>query len=91
MITFSKELLTKLRASLLISFKLKNIQAYRLATALIYYGEGRGIKDIADIPHPLFTILYYFYCYIFQQVNFFLYFMLTAVFSYFSLILTENR
>ena len=47
MITFSKELLTKLRASLLISFKLKNIQAYRLATALIYYGEGRGIKDIA--------------------------------------------
>ena len=45
----------------------------------------------ADIPHPLFTILHYFYCYIFQQVNVFLYFMLTAVFSYFSLILTENR
>ena len=47
MITFSKELLTKLRASLLTAFKLKNIQAYRLATALICYGEGRGIKDIA--------------------------------------------
>ena len=47
MITFSKELLTKLRASLLTAFKLKNIQAYRLATALICYGEGRGIKEIA--------------------------------------------
>jgi len=46
-ITFSKELLTKLRASLLTAFKLKNIQAYRLATALICYGEGRGIKEIA--------------------------------------------
>ena len=30
MITFSKELLKKLRASLLTAFKLKNIQAYRL-------------------------------------------------------------
>jgi transposase len=47
MITFSKELLKKLRASLLTAFKLKNIQAYRLATALICYGEGRGINEIA--------------------------------------------
>jgi transposase len=46
-ISFSKSLLEKLRASLLTAFKLKNIQAYRLATALICYGEGRGIKEIA--------------------------------------------
>ena len=46
-ISISKALLEKLRASLLTAFKLKNIQAYRLATALIYYGEGRGIKEIA--------------------------------------------
>jgi len=46
-ISFSKALLEKLRASLLTAFKLKNIQAYRLATALICYGEGRGIKEIA--------------------------------------------
>jgi len=46
-ISISKTLLEKLRASLLTAFKLKNIQAYRLATALIYYGEGRGIKEIA--------------------------------------------
>ena len=49
MITFSKELLKKLRASLLTAFKLKNIQAYRLATALICYGEGRGINEIATL------------------------------------------
>ena len=49
MITFSKELLNKLRASLLTAFKLKNIQAYRLATALICYGEGRGINEIATL------------------------------------------
>ena len=46
-ILISKTLLEKLRVSLLTAFKLKNIQAYRLATALIYYGEGRGIKEIA--------------------------------------------
>jgi len=46
-ISISKTLLEKLRASLLTAFKLKNIQAYRLTTALIYYGEGRGIKEIA--------------------------------------------
>ena len=48
-ITFSKELLEKLRASLPTILKLKNIQAYRLATALIWYGEGRGIKEIAKL------------------------------------------
>ena len=32
---------------MLTAFKLKNIQAYRLATALICYGEGRGINEIA--------------------------------------------
>ncbi|WP_262966984.1 winged helix-turn-helix domain-containing protein [Methylobacter psychrophilus] len=46
-ISISKTLLEKLRASLLIAFKLKNIQAYRLATALICYGEGGKVKEIA--------------------------------------------
>ena len=55
MITFSKELLKKLRASLLTAFKLKNIQAYRLATALICYGEGRGIKEIAILISRIVT------------------------------------
>jgi transposase len=46
-ISFSKSLLEKLQASLLTAFKFKNIQAYRLATALICYGEGQGINEIA--------------------------------------------
>ena len=44
---FFQSAIRKTTASLLTSFKLKNIQAYRLATALICYGEGRGINEIA--------------------------------------------
>jgi transposase len=48
-ITFSKELLEKLRASLPTALKSKNIQAYRMAMALIWYDEGRGINEIAKL------------------------------------------
>lgn len=47
-LTFSKELLEKLRASMSIALKLKNIQAFRLAIGLIWYGEGVGIAEIAN-------------------------------------------
>ena len=66
-------------------------QRYRHAARRFLLPVQSVINHQTDIPHPLFTILYYFYCYILQQVNVVLYFMLTAVFSYFSLILTENR
>ena len=46
-LTFSNDLMEKLRASLTIALKLKNMQAFRLALALIWYGEGVGIAEIA--------------------------------------------
>jgi transposase len=47
-LTFSKELLEKLDASVSIAVKLKNMQAYRLAMVLLWYGEGTGIAEIAN-------------------------------------------
>lgn len=48
-IIFSKSLLEKLRERLSAALRLKNIQAYRLAIAMICYGEGRGITEIAKL------------------------------------------
>ena len=48
-IIFSKSLIEKLRACLPLALKLKNIQAYRLASALLWYAEGRGINEIAQL------------------------------------------
>jgi transposase len=48
-ITLSKELLEKLRASSLIVLKLKNVQAFRLITALILYGEGFRVSEVAKL------------------------------------------
>ncbi len=48
-ITFSKDVLEKLRASLSIAVKLKSIQAYRIATALILYGEKLDIGEVAKL------------------------------------------
>ncbi len=48
-IIFSKSLVEKLRERLSTALKLKNIQAYRLAIAMICYGEGRGITEIAKL------------------------------------------
>ena len=48
-ITLSKELLEKLRASSLIVLKLKNVQAFRLITALILYGEGLRVDEVAKL------------------------------------------
>lgn len=47
-LSFSKELLEKLRGSVSNAAKLKNIQAFRLALALIWYGEGFEIAYIAN-------------------------------------------
>jgi len=48
-ITFSKELLEKLRAILPIALKLKNTQGYRIATALILYGEELNIGTVVKL------------------------------------------
>lgn len=48
-ITFSKDVLEKLRAILSIAVKLKSIQAYRIATALILYGEKLDIGEVAKL------------------------------------------
>jgi transposase len=46
-LTFSKDLMEKLRASVLIASRSKNMQGFRIALALVWYGEGSGIADIA--------------------------------------------
>lgn len=48
-IIISKALIEKLRASVLTALKLNNIQAYRLAKAMLWYGEGYGINKIAKL------------------------------------------
>ena len=46
-LSFSKSILEKLHDNLVIALRLSNIRLYRLASALLWYAEGVGIKDIA--------------------------------------------
>ena len=46
-LSFSKSILEKLQDNLLIALRLSNIRLYRLASALLGYAEGVGIKEIA--------------------------------------------
>lgn len=46
-LSFSKSILEKLQNNLLITLRLSNIGFYRLASALIWYTEDVGIKEIA--------------------------------------------
>ena len=46
-LSFSKSILEKLQDNLLIALRLSNIRLYRLASALLWYAEGVGIKEIA--------------------------------------------
>ena len=46
-LSFSKSILEKLQDNLLIALRLSNIRLYRLASALLWYAEGLGIKEIA--------------------------------------------
>ena len=46
-LSFSKSILEKLKDNLLIALRLSNIRLYRLASALLWYAEGLGIKEIA--------------------------------------------
>ena len=48
-ITFSKPLIEKLRGCLPLALKLKNTQAYRLASALLWYAAGYGINEITKL------------------------------------------
>lgn len=48
-LSFSKELLEKLRACVLRAQHLKNIHAYQLAIALLWFGEGRSMDEIAAL------------------------------------------
>ena len=48
-LTFSKELIEKLRTSAAVALKTKNIQAYRIATALIMCSEGYSTDVIAKL------------------------------------------
>ena len=46
-LSFSKSILEKLKDNLLIAVRLSNIRLYRLASSLLWYAEGVGIKEIA--------------------------------------------
>ena len=46
-LSFSQAILEKLQDNLLIALRLSNIRLYRLASALLGYAEGLGIKEIA--------------------------------------------
>jgi transposase len=46
-LSFSKSILEKLQDNLLIALRLSNIRLYRLASALLWYAEGVGVKEIA--------------------------------------------
>jgi transposase len=46
-LSFSKSILEKLQDNIVIALRLSNIRLYRLASALVWYAEGVGIKEIA--------------------------------------------
>jgi transposase len=46
-LSFSKSILEKLQDNIVIALRLSNIRLYRLASALVWYAEGIGIKEIA--------------------------------------------
>jgi len=46
---FSKELLENLRGCVLRAEQLKNVYAFKLSIALLWYGEGREIAEIANL------------------------------------------
>lgn len=48
-LTFSKQLVKKLIECALNAQKFKNVHAYRLAIALLWYSEGRSIQEIAKL------------------------------------------
>ena len=48
-LTFSKELLENLYCCVLRAQQMKNIYAYKLSIALLWYGEGREIAEIAKL------------------------------------------
>ena len=45
-LTFSKPILEKPQANLLIAMRLSNVRLYRLAQALLWFAEGVSIKGI---------------------------------------------
>lgn len=49
-IQFSKSIINKLREKLQVAYERNNIEAYRMTQALIWYGEGQLVSEIA---HPL--------------------------------------
>ncbi|CAK0763420.1 transposase [Gammaproteobacteria bacterium] len=48
-LVFSKPIIAQLQKNIVLSLKLNNIHLYRLSSALLWYSEGRGIKEIAAL------------------------------------------
>lgn len=48
-LTFSKLILEKLKENLLIAMRLSDVRLYRLAQALLWFAEGKSIKEIARL------------------------------------------
>jgi len=46
-ISFSKSILSRLKKELSKAYELKNVDSYRIIQALIWYGEGQAVEEIA--------------------------------------------
>jgi len=69
-IAFSKETITRLQEEIRIAMRLSNIRLYRLAQALLWYGEGRNINDIAaDMRVTVRTIFEWIKCFMHKGLS----------------------